>query len=147
MVEQQIQARGIADQATMLAMSNVPRHEFVPEALRPYAYFDQPLSIGHGQTISQPYIVAFMTEALRLKKSDRVLEIGTGSGYQAAVLSKIVDSVYTIEIVEPLAMAATKRLKALKYANVVGLPLSFIVFGLVRWRLRESRRGQVRLST
>ncbi len=119
MVEQQIQARGVADQATLSAMLNVPRHEFVPEALRPYAYFDQPLSIGNGQTISQPYIVAFMTEALRLKKSDRVLEIGTGSGYQAAVLAKIVDSVYTIEIVEPLAMAAAKRLKALKYANVL----------------------------
>lgn len=119
MVAQQIQARGVADQATLSAMLNVPRHEFVPEALRPYAYFDQPLSIGNGQTISQPYIVAFMTEALRLKKSDRVLEIGTGSGYQAAVLAKIVDSVYTIEIVEPLAMAAAKRLKALKYANVM----------------------------
>lgn len=119
MVEQQIQARGVADQATLLAMLNVPRHEFVPEALKPYAYFDQPLSIGNEQTISQPYIVAFMTEALHLKKSDRVLEIGTGSGYQAAVLAKIVDSVYTIEIVEPLAIAAARRLRALKYANVV----------------------------
>jgi protein-L-isoaspartate(D-aspartate) O-methyltransferase len=119
MVEEQIKARGVVNQPTLLAMLNVPRHEFVPEALKSYAYFDQPLSIGSGQTISQPYIVAFMTEALRLKKSDRVLEIGTGSGYQAAVLAKIVDSVYTIEIVEPLALAAKKRLTALDYPNIV----------------------------
>ncbi len=119
MVKEQISARGVVNQATLQAMLNVPRHEFVPEELKPYAYFDQPLPIGNGQTISQPYIVAFMTEALRLEKSDRVLEIGTGSGYQAAVLAKIVDSVYTIEIVKPLAMVAKKRLKELNYSNVV----------------------------
>ncbi|WP_273566902.1 protein-L-isoaspartate(D-aspartate) O-methyltransferase [Maribacter halichondriae] len=119
MVEEQIKARGVADPPTLLAMLGVPRHEFVPEEVKPYAYSDGPLPIGNGQTISQPYIVAFMTEALQLKKSDRVLEIGTGSGYQAAVLAKIVDSVYTIEIVENLALEAEKRLKALHYDNVM----------------------------
>ena len=119
MVKEQIIARGIVNQPTLHAMLNVPRHEFVPEDQKPYAYFDQPLPIGNGQTISQPYIVAFMTEALKLKKDDRVLEIGTGSGYQAAILAKIVDTVYTMEIVEPLAMAAKKRLTALDYSNIV----------------------------
>ncbi|MGB5369816.1 MAG: protein-L-isoaspartate O-methyltransferase, partial [Flavobacteriaceae bacterium] len=95
MVKSQIQDRGITDFATLTAMLNVPRHEFVPEAIKDYAYADQALSIGHGQTISQPYIVAFMTQTLKLNPKDRVLEIGTGSGYQAAVLGKIVDSVYT----------------------------------------------------
>ncbi len=119
MVEKQIQARGVTHLPTLTAMLNVPRHEFVPEAVKPYAYFDQPLPIGDGQTISQPYIVAFMTEALRLKKTDRVLEIGTGSGYQAAVLATIVDSVYTIEIVEKLALEAKQRLKTMKYNNIL----------------------------
>lgn len=118
MVKTQLIARGIKDAATLFAMQNVPRHLFVPENMKPYAYSDRPLPIGDGQTISQPYIVAFMTEALQLKESDKVLEIGTGSGYQAAILAKIVDSVYTIEIVKPLAIKAKDRLQQLGYANV-----------------------------
>ena len=100
-------------------MTNVPRHEFVPKNLVEHAYRDGALPIGSDQTISQPYIVAFMTETLKLKSTDRVLEIGTGSGYQAAVLGKIVDSVYTIEIIKDLAMSAKSRLKNLGYQNVV----------------------------
>nr|WP_299382287.1 protein-L-isoaspartate(D-aspartate) O-methyltransferase [Allomuricauda sp.] len=119
MVETQIRARGIDDLGTLYALLNVPRHQFVPEDVKPFAYNDSPLPIGNGQTISQPYIVAFMTQALRLKSGDRVLEIGTGSGYQAAVLSKIVDTVYTIEIVEDLAKAAKERLANLGYTNTV----------------------------
>ncbi|MGB5500056.1 MAG: protein-L-isoaspartate(D-aspartate) O-methyltransferase [Maribacter sp.] len=119
MVKWQLQARDITDLATLTAMLNVPRHEFVPESMKVRAYTDGPLPIGNGQTISQPYIVAFMTQALRLKAEHRVLEIGTGSGYQAAVLAKIVDSVYTIEIVKDLAKASNKRLKDLGYANVI----------------------------
>jgi protein-L-isoaspartate(D-aspartate) O-methyltransferase len=119
MVESQIQARGVVQFATLAAMRNVPRHEFVPDDMKAYAYSDRPLPIGDGQTISQPYIVAFMTEALKPKATDRVLEIGTGSGYQAAVLAKIVDSVYTIEIVEALAHTAKARLERLGYHNVV----------------------------
>lgn len=118
MVKTQLIARGIKDAATLFAMQNVSRHLFVPENMKPYAYSDRPLPIGDGQTISQPYIVAFMTEALQLKESDKVLEIGTGSGYQAAILAKIVDSVYTIEIVKPLAIKAKDRLQQLGYANV-----------------------------
>ena len=118
MVKTQLIARGIKDAATLFAMQNVSRHLFVPENMKPYAYADRPLPIGDGQTISQPYIVAFMTEALQLKESDKVLEIGTGSGYQAAILAKIVDSVYTIEIVKPLAIKAKDRLQQLGYANV-----------------------------
>lgn len=117
MVKTQLRARGIKDAATLSAMQNVPRHLFVPEHLKPYAYTDGPLAIGDGQTISQPYIVAFMTEALQLKENDKVLEIGTGSGYQAAVLATIVDSVYTIEIVKNLAFKAKNRLKELGYDN------------------------------
>lgn len=119
MVETQLQERDITSTSTLFAMLNVPRHEFVPPSQKPYAYWDRPLPIGEGQTISQPYIVAFMTQALNLKKSDRVLEVGTGSGYQAAVLAKIVDSVYTIEIVEELAHTAKKRLQRLGYDKVV----------------------------
>ena len=119
MVKLQIRARGIDDPATLAAMLNVPRHKFVPQNMREHAYRDGPLPIGKGQTISQPYIVAFMTQALHLKPDHRVLEIGTGSGYQAAVLGKIVDSAYTIEIVEDLAITAKKRLKNLGYSNVV----------------------------
>ena len=119
MVKWQLQARDITDLATLSAMLNVPRHEFVPESMKVRAYTDGPMPIGNGQTISQPYIVAFMTQALHLKANHRVLEIGTGSGYQAAVLAKIVDSVYTIEIVEDLAIVAKKRLKDLGYDNVV----------------------------
>jgi protein-L-isoaspartate(D-aspartate) O-methyltransferase len=119
MVKLQLQGRDITDLATLSAMLNVPRHKFVPENMKVRAYTDGPLPIGNRQTISQPYIVAFMTQALRLKSDYRVLEIGTGSGYQAAVLAKIVDSVYTIEIVEDLAIVAKKRLKDLGYDNVV----------------------------
>ncbi len=118
MVEHQIIARGVKDAKVIRAMEKVPRHKFVPEAEEPYAYLDEPRPIGHGQTISQPYIVAFMTEQLHLKPTDRVLEIGTGSGYQAAVLAEIVDSVYTIEIVPELARRAKKRLEELGYHNV-----------------------------
>jgi protein-L-isoaspartate(D-aspartate) O-methyltransferase len=119
MVKKQLQARDIKDFVTLSAMLNVPRHEFVPENLRIRAYSDSPLPIGNSQTISQPYIVAFMTQALHLKSGHRVLEIGTGSGYQAAVLAKIVDSVYTIEIVENLATLAKIKLKDLGYPNVI----------------------------
>ena len=96
----------------------MPRHEFVPESLRKFAYWDEPLPIGYGQTISQPFIVAFMTEQLNPKSSDRVLEIGTGSGYQAAILSQLVAEVYTIEIIEPLAKRAEADLRRLGFLNV-----------------------------
>jgi protein-L-isoaspartate(D-aspartate) O-methyltransferase len=118
MVQRQIAARGVRDQRVLEAMRKVPRHLFVPPSMQPYAYRDSPLPIGHEQTISQPYIVAFMTDALALKPGDRVLEVGTGSGYQAAVLSVLVRQVYSIEIVEPLATEATERLRRLGYANV-----------------------------
>jgi protein-L-isoaspartate(D-aspartate) O-methyltransferase len=118
MVRDQIEARDVRDPRTLRAMREVPRHEFVPPQLRGEAYADHPLPIGHRQTISQPYIVAFMTEALGLTGSERVLEIGTGSGYQAAVLAEIVEEVYSIEIVEPLAREAGERLARLGYANV-----------------------------
>ncbi len=118
MVEQQIASRDVTDQDVLAAMRTVPRHEFVPADQQAYAYVDGPLPIGHGQTISQPYIVALMTELLRLKKDDRALEIGTGSGYQAAILAEIIGEVYTIEIIEPLARSATARLKRLGYDHV-----------------------------
>jgi protein-L-isoaspartate(D-aspartate) O-methyltransferase len=120
MVEQQLAGpwRGIKNPAVLKAMGSVPRHAFVPEAQRPYAYADQALPIGYGQTISQPYVVAFMTEQLDPRASDKVLEIGTGSGYQAAVLSGLVASVYSIEIIEPLAHQAEALLKRLGYSNV-----------------------------
>lgn len=110
MVEQQIAARGIKDKDVLAAMRKVPRHEYVPKDLRPQAYSDWPLPIGLGQTISQPYIVALMTELLQPKKTDRILEIGTGSGYQAAVLAEIVDQVWTIEIIKELGEKAKKLL-------------------------------------
>ncbi len=110
--------RGITNARVLAAMGKVPRHEFVPEGLRADAYDDHPLPIGHGQTISQPYIVAFMTEQLQPKPTDRVLEIGTGSGYQAAILAELVAQVYTIEIVEDLAQRAAADLKRLGYTNV-----------------------------
>ena len=119
MVKTQLLARDIIDPVTLKAMRQVERHEFVPESMKKDAYADSPLSIGHNQTISQPYIVAYMTQELNLKPEHRVLEIGTGSGYQAAVLATIVDSVYTIEIVEPLGLIADKRLKRLGYKNIV----------------------------
>ena len=118
MVRTQIEARGVRDAAVLRAMLKVPRHLFVPENLRSQAYADGPLPVGHGQTISQPYIVALMTEALGLKEQDRVLEVGTGSGYQAAVLAEIVREVFTIEIVEPLGRQAEEHLHALGYSNV-----------------------------
>ncbi len=119
MVKTQLIARDINDPVTLRAMRQVERHEFVPESMKKNAYSDIPLSIGHNQTISQPYIVAYMTQELKLKPEHRVLEIGTGSGYQAAVLATIVDSVYTIEIVEPLGLIADKRLKRLGYKNIM----------------------------
>jgi protein-L-isoaspartate(D-aspartate) O-methyltransferase len=118
MIENQLLARDIRDPATLNAMRIVPRHEFVPIKMQAYAYADHPLSIGMGQTISQPYIVAYMTQILELKNHHRVLEVGTGSGYQAAILGEIVDSVYTIEIVEALAFTAKNRLSELGYDNI-----------------------------
>ncbi len=118
MVREQVEPRGIRDAKTLAALRKVPRHLFVPEASRHLAYEDYPLPIGEGQTISQPYIVAYMTEALRLRGGETVLEIGTGSGYQAAILAEIAAEVYSIEIVPALAASAAERLAALGYANV-----------------------------
>src|SRR5205807_9499439 len=118
MVEQQLKPRGIKDERLLAAMARVPREEFVPADERGDAYEDGPLPIGFDQTISQPYIVAFMTEQLRLKPSDRLLEIGSGSGYQAAVLAELVADVYSIEIIEPLAKTAEATLQRLGYKNV-----------------------------
>jgi protein-L-isoaspartate(D-aspartate) O-methyltransferase len=118
MVEEQLRARGIRDSLVLDAMARVPRHELVPPALRPRAYADTPLPIGEGQTISQPYVVAYMTEQLRLRGTERVLEVGTGSGYQAAVLAELAAEVYTIEIVPALARRAAHDLARLGYKNV-----------------------------
>jgi protein-L-isoaspartate(D-aspartate) O-methyltransferase len=118
MVETQIRARDVKDPNVLKAMQVVPRHVFMPGSQRRYAYGDYPLPIEHGQTISQPYIVAFMTDALKLGPDSKVLEIGTGSGYQAAVCAEIAHEVYTIEIVEGLAKTAKERLKKLGYKNV-----------------------------
>jgi protein-L-isoaspartate(D-aspartate) O-methyltransferase len=118
MVQQQLLARGVADQSVLAAMSKVPREEFVPQELRRASYSDGPLPIGYDQTISQPYIVAFMTEQLHPSPKDRVLEIGTGSGYQAAILAELVAEVYTIEIIGPLATNAEITLARLGYKNV-----------------------------
>jgi len=117
-VEEQIINRGITDENVIDAMLTVPRHYFVPQIHKPKAYFDCPLPIGYNQTISQPYIVAFMTEKLELQPDDKVLEIGTGSGYQAAILSQIVDSVFTIEIINELATISHQKLKTGGYANI-----------------------------
>lgn len=106
------------DMRVMQAMDTVPRHEFVPEGLHAKAYDDRPLPIGHGQTISQPYIVALMTDLLQTQPEHRVLEIGTGSGYQAAVLSQLVKQVYSIEIIEPLGLSTTQLLDKLGYKNI-----------------------------
>lgn len=119
MVDKQIIARGVTDQETLRAMRTVPRHLFVPAEITKYAYDDRPLSIGSGQTISQPFIVAYMTECSQPSKDKKALEIGTGSGYQAAILSEVVDSVYTIEIVPKLAAESAARLKNLGYNNVI----------------------------
>jgi len=118
MVEQQLKPRGIKDERVLAAMTKVPREEFIPVDARADAYEDGPLPIGYDQTISQPYVVAFMTEQLRPKQSDRVLEIGSGSGYQAAILAELVADVYTIDIVEPLAKTAEATLQRLGYKNV-----------------------------
>jgi len=118
MVQQQLMTRGINDARVLAAMAKVPREEFVPADERAGAYTDHPLPIGYDQTISQPYIVAFMTEQLHLKQSDRVLEIGTGSGYQAAILAELVAEVYTIELAEPLARNAEATLARLGYKNL-----------------------------
>ena len=121
MVEKQIEARGVRDQAVLNAMRKVPRHLFVPADMLESAYDDTPLPIGHGQTISQPYIVALMTELLQLTSTQKVLEIGTGSGYQTAILAELVGTVYTIEIVEPLVKPTQKLLQSLGYTNVVSM--------------------------
>jgi protein-L-isoaspartate(D-aspartate) O-methyltransferase len=118
MVERQLRPRGIDDPKTLRVMAKVPREKFVPKEMRARAYEDRPLPIGYGQTISQPFIVAFMTQELKPKASDRVLEIGTGSGYQAAVLAELVAEVYTIEIVRPLAQQAETLLGELGYKNI-----------------------------
>ena len=118
MVRSQIRDRDVRDARVLAAMNTVPRHEFVPERYRGQAYEDHPLPIGHGQTISQPYIVALMTELLKLEPEDRVFELGTGSGYQAAVASRVAKSVYTVEIYRELAEPARDRLKSLGFNNV-----------------------------
>jgi protein-L-isoaspartate(D-aspartate) O-methyltransferase len=123
MVEKQLRSRDITNQVVLEVMGRVPREQFVPAYLRHLAYTDGPLPIGHGQTISQPYIVAFMTELLALKPGDKVLEIGTGSGYQAAILAEITTNVYTIEILRPLYEEAQKRLVAR------GLPANHVRLG------------------
>jgi protein-L-isoaspartate(D-aspartate) O-methyltransferase len=118
MVESQLRTRDIVDERVLAAMARVPRHLFVEPSLERYAYEDRPLSIGAGQTISQPYIVALMTQLLQVRPSHRILEVGTGSGYQAAVLAELAAEVYTIEIVPSLAEAARARLETLGYRNV-----------------------------
>jgi len=118
MVEEQMEGRGIKDRRVLDAMRNIPRHLFVDHSLKDRAYGDHPLPIGEGQTISQPYVVAWMTEALNLQSTDRVLEIGTGSGYQAAVLAEIVREVYTVEIRKGLKETADKLLRELGYDNI-----------------------------
>ena len=118
MVQEQLMPRGIREASVLAAMAKVPREEFVPADSRTASYEDGPLPIGYDQTISQPYIVAFMTEQLRPKPSDRLLEVGTGSGYQAAILAELVADVYTIEIIEPLAKNAEATLQRLGYKNV-----------------------------
>jgi protein-L-isoaspartate(D-aspartate) O-methyltransferase len=118
MIREQILSRGIKDQRVLNAIRQTPRHLFVSPELAEMAYEDRPLPIGHGQTISQPYIVALMTDLARLGALDRVLEIGTGSGYQAAILSRLAAQVYTIEYIEALGLEAKKRLKDLHYENV-----------------------------
>ena len=117
MVQEQLRPRGIKDERVLAAMGKVPREEFVAENLRDKSYSDTALPIGHDQTISQPFIVAFMTEQLRLQPTDRVLEVGTGSGYQAAILAELVKDVYSIEILEPMAKEASARLTRLGYSN------------------------------
>jgi len=118
MVERQLAQRGITDERVLQAMRDVPRHRFVPEDVWDMAYRDSPLPIGYGQTISQPYIVAYMTQMLNLSPSDRVLEVGTGSGYQAAILSRLAQQVYTIECLAELAQRAEQVLREMGYGNI-----------------------------
>ncbi|HQP12016.1 MAG TPA: protein-L-isoaspartate(D-aspartate) O-methyltransferase, partial [Candidatus Omnitrophota bacterium] len=118
MIESQIKGRGVLARDVLEVLADVPRHLFVPEELQKYAYDDHPVDIGYGQTVSQPYIVAFMTEILHLCATHRVLEIGTGSEYQTAVLSRLAAFVYTVEIVEPLSMKARAALTRLGHDNV-----------------------------
>lgn len=118
MVESQIMSRGVTSNHILNAMRKVKRHLFVPDNLQQFAYADEPLPIGYGQTISQPYIVAYMTDALDLNTNSKVLEIGTGSGYQAAILAEIVNKVYSIEIVEPLGLHAKSILDQIGYRNI-----------------------------
>lgn len=118
MVRSQIEARGVKGPQVLESMRSVPRHEFVPREYQEFSYADQPLPIGYGQTISQPYMVAVMTTLLDLEEDDRVLEVGTGSGYQAAVLAEIIDEVYTVEIIPELAESAAATLKRLGYGQV-----------------------------
>jgi protein-L-isoaspartate(D-aspartate) O-methyltransferase len=118
MVDAQIEARGVKDEKVLAAMRKVPRHLFVPENMKLYAYQDEPLLIGEGQTISQPYIVAYMSEALQLKGHERILEVGTGSGYQAAILAEIVKEVFSVELLESLSLNAQEVLKKLSYKNI-----------------------------
>jgi protein-L-isoaspartate(D-aspartate) O-methyltransferase len=118
MIENQIRTRGIKNEVVLNAIRKVDRHKFVPEEIRHHAYSDRPLPIGEGQTISQPYIVALMTELLELKNGDGVLEVGTGSGYQAAILAELADHVYTIEIIGSLALSAERLLRKLGYRNI-----------------------------
>jgi protein-L-isoaspartate(D-aspartate) O-methyltransferase len=118
MVREQIESRGITDVRVLAAMTKVPRHEFVPEHLANAAYEDHPLPIGYNQTISQPYIVALMTELLQIRPSAKVLEVGTGSGYQAAILAEVGAQVYSLEILEPLAKTSAELLRRLGYTNI-----------------------------
>lgn len=118
MVENQLRGRGIHDERVLEVMGKVPRHLFVPDEMIPYAYDDEPLPIGEGQTISQPYIVAYMTEVLELKGGEVVLEVGTGSGYQTAVLAELTTEVYTIELIDKLSVRAQGVLRNLGYTNI-----------------------------
>ena len=118
MVRSQLAARGIKDAKVLEAMNKVPRHMFVPESMLSHAYSDEPLPIGENQTISQPFIVAYMTEVLELQGRERVLEIGTGSGYQTAILAEIAQQVFTVELVEVLSKRAQETLKEMKYTNI-----------------------------
>jgi protein-L-isoaspartate(D-aspartate) O-methyltransferase len=118
MVATQLRPRGIEDERVLAAMARVPRHLFVPAPAAPFAYADEPLPIGRGQTISQPYIVAYMTEALRIRAGGKVLEIGTGSGYQTAVLAEVAGEVWTVELVEELSLRAKTQLEALGYIGI-----------------------------
>ena len=155
MTDSQIRARGVRDPLVLAAINKVPRHLFVPEGMRGCAHADEPLPIGQGQTISQPYIVAYMTEALGLQGGERVLEVGTGSGYQTAVLAEIAREVWTIEIVESLALQARSILDSLGYANIhyrVGdgsggwpesAPFDAVIVTAAAARMPESLEGQL----